>query len=231
MFTGIVQGLGCVAGVEERPFGIRLVVDRRDWSGYHPADGDSVCVSGVCLTIAGFDDATLGFDVIAETLAKTTLGQLAPGSQVNLEAAVTPSTPLGGHFVQGHVDGVGRVTRVQNQGDDRRITFEPLGQDNTSNASLMDTIVHKGSVAVDGVSLTVASVGRSDFEVALIPTTLERTTLGQAKEGDHVNLETDMINKTVAHLLRRRFEGESEGRSQVTMDTLRRAGFVGSDES
>jgi len=225
MFTGIVQACGSVAGVEARPFGIRLVVDRRAWSGYHPRDGDSVCVSGVCLTIAGFDDATLGFDVISETLDKTTLGQLVPGSVVNLEPAVTPSTPLGGHFVQGHVDGVGRITRAQSQGDESRITFEPLPQDNGPNDSLMDTIVHKGSIAVDGVSLTVASVGRSDFEVALIPTTLERTTLGRAKAGDHVNLETDMINKAVVHLLRRRSEGGAGEKSKLTMNALRRAGF------
>lgn len=226
MFTGIVQACGRVAGVEARPFGIRLIVDRQDWSGYRPADGDSVCISGVCLTIAGFDDATLGFDVIAETLAKTTLGKLDVGGVVNLESAVTPSTPLGGHFVQGHVDGVGRITRVQSQDDESRITFEPLPQANGRNDPLMDTIVHKGSIAIDGVSLTVASVGRSDFEVALIPTTLVRTTLGSAKVGDHVNLETDMINKAVAHLLRRRSEDEAEEKPKLTMEALRRAGFV-----
>ena len=226
MFTGIVQAFGSVAGVEARPFGVRLVVDRQDWSGYHPVDGDSVCVSGVCLTIAGFDDATLSFDVITETLDKTTLGQLVLGSVVNLEPAVTPSTPLGGHFVQGHVDGVARITQVQNQDDESRITFEPLPVDSEQSDSLMDAIVHKGSVAIDGVSLTVASVGRSDFEVALIPTTLERTTLGRAKVGDHVNLETDMINKAVVHLLRRRSEGEAIEKPLLTMDALLRAGFV-----
>lgn len=218
MFTGIIQAMGRVACVEKQPAGVRLTVQHTGWEGFNPALGDSVCVSGVCLTVVGFADKTLRFDVVAETLTRSTLGEVAVGRRVNLEPAATPTTSLGGHFVQGHVDGTGRVTDVRDDAGDRRVTVQPSGGDD-----LMEFVTPKGSVTVEGVSLTVAAVTRAGFEVALIPTTLERTTLGQVKIGDRVNLETDIISRTVVHWLRRR----SEGQSQVTMEALRRAGFVG----
>jgi len=225
MFTGIVQTRGRVAAVEPRPFGVHLRVDRRDWSDDQPALGDSVCVSGVCLTVTESDGQLLHFDVVAETLARSTLGSLQPGTSVNLEPALTPNTPLGGHFVQGHIDGIGRVTRIQQAGGEARITIEPdLSGQREGGSSLMEAIIPKGSVAVDGVSLTVAAVERGGFEIALIPTTLGRTTLGEIAKGDRVNLETDMISRTVVGWLNQRF-GTRKG-SNVTMDTLRQAGFV-----
>ncbi len=224
MFTGIVQAWGRIEAVNRNPFGVRLVIDRGSWQppGYEPAPGDSISVSGVCLTVMEATGQTLGFDVIAETLDKTTLGELTPGSEVNLDPAVLANQPLGGHFVQGHVDGVGRVTQVYSGSDEWRVTVEPP-------AELAPYIVPKGSVAIDGVSLTVAAVsdgaggGAVDFQVALIPTTLERTTLGRVNEGQRVNLETDIISKTIVHYLRHL---GSDEKPTVTIEALRHAGFV-----
>ncbi len=218
MFTGIIQARGRVALVERRAQGgMRLMVSCPQGFNPLPAHGDSVCVSGVCLTVISADHETLGFDVVAETLAKTTLGDLQQGSGVNLEAAVTPTTPMGGHFVQGHVDGGGRVTRVHSQPDQWRITVEP------ETPELMRAVVPKGSVALEGVSLTVAAVHEGGFDVALIPATLGLTTLGSLQEGDRVNIETDMVAKTITHWLERRFAGQGD---TVTMQTLREAGFL-----
>lgn len=199
MFTGIVQARGRVVAVERNSFGVRLVIDTQGW---RPAEttfkhGDSICVSGVCLTLVQLDARGLHFDVIAETLAKTTLGDLAPGSGVNIEPSLTPSSQLGGHFMQGHVDGVGRITRIVSTEAEHRVSVEPP-------AELKDYVVPKGSIAIDGVSLTIASVDGNTFDVALIPTTLQLTTLGQAKVGDRVNLEADILAKTIVHYLRQR---------------------------
>ncbi|MEM8738223.1 MAG: riboflavin synthase [Planctomycetota bacterium] len=230
MFTGLVQTQSQIRTLAPQDFGVRLTVDR----GGLPAPvahGDSVCVSGVCLTAVEFTDQTLSFDVIAETLAKTKLGDLAPGDPVNLELAVTPQQPLGGHFMQGHVDGVGRITRVLDDPTEWRTTVQaPL--------ELAAYLVPKGSVALDGVSLTLAAVhpdGR--FEVALIPETLSRTTLGSMREGDRLNLEADILAKTVVHWLERTHaaagsappvssESAVAPTPPVTMDLLRQAGFA-----
>jgi riboflavin synthase len=198
MFTGIVQTRGYVAALDRNAFGVRLAIDPRGWKprGAELLKGDSVCVSGVCLTLVEFSPRGLEFDVIAETLAKTTLGGLAVGSEVNLEPSLTANTPMGGHFLQGHVDGVGTIINVLATPAQYRITVAPP-------AEMMDYIIPKGSVSIDGVSLTLASVGKNDFDVALIPTTLEMTTLGDAKAGDRVNLEADILAKTIVHYLRR----------------------------
>lgn len=217
MFTGIVQARGRIAALDPTPTGARLVVDPLGWSprGITFSHGDSICVSGVCLTLVAQDAGRLAFDVVAETLAKTKLGDLAIGSDVNLEPSLTPTTQLGGHFLQGHVDGVGNVTDVNTRTDDYRVTIEPP-------VALMDYIVPKGSVAIDGVSLTIASVSRGAFEVALIPTTLSLTTLGALAKGSRVNLESDVVTRTIVHWLRRQ-TSKGEG---VTIDTLRAAGFL-----
>lgn len=197
MFTGIVQAKGRVLALEPSAAGIRLVVDRSPWKPRHePSPGDSICVSGVCLTLVKGDAATMCFDVIAETLAKTSLGRRKSGDAVNLEPSLTLDTPVGGHFMQGHVDATGVVTRVQTGGDYRLAIRPP--QD------MMDYIVPKGSIAIDGVSLTIAGVRDNAFEVALIPTTLAITTLGATIPGDEVNLEADILSKTVVNYLRRR---------------------------
>jgi len=199
MFTGLVQAMGEGQAIESRGAGARLVVDARSWS-HRAGDGASISVSGVCLTVADGARAAggeLAFDCIAETLERSALGGLGAGDRVNLEHSVRADTLMGGHVVQGHVDGVARVVRV-NQGDgDWWVDFE-------APAALMEFIVPKGSVTLAGVSLTVASVdvAANRFGVGLIPTTLELTTLGTLKPGDGVNLETDIVSRTIVHWAR-----------------------------
>ena len=177
MFTGIVQERGRISSFEAG----RLVVE----SGVRAAIGDSVAVNGVCLTVVEAPDGRLAFDVVQETLDRT-----KPfGHEVNLEAALRAGEPLGGHYVQGHVDGVGAVRSV---GDPVWIDTPP---------DLLRYVVEKGSIAVDGVSLTVAAVDGNGFAVALVPHTLEVTTLGRLAAGDHVNLEVDILAKYVERLL------------------------------
>jgi riboflavin synthase len=223
MFTGIVQTTGRVARLDRNPFGVRLSIDPGSWTpaeGRAPRHGDSVCVSGACLTVAALDDGVMCFDVIAETLDKTTLGSLRVGDPVNLEPSVTPNQPLGGHFMQGHIDGVGEVTAVAAGDEEWRITIKPP-------AELMRYMIPKGSVAVDGVSMTLAAVHDDAFEIALIPTTLELTTLGQRKAGDLVNLEADILAKTTVHTLLRMRGADADAQTEgITMQTLRDAGFV-----
>jgi riboflavin synthase len=189
MFTGIVEHLGRVASAD----GPRLVVS----AGPVAEDanlGDSVSVNGVCLTVAGRDGEDLAFDLAEETLTVTTLGRLRAGDPVNLERPVTLATRLGGHVVQGHVDGVGTVREVTDAGGGREVAIDlPDG--------LGRYLVPKGSVTVDGVSLTVAALDDGGFRVALIPHTLAVTTLGSRKAGDAVNLEVDVLAKYVERLM------------------------------
>jgi len=180
MFTGIVREVGRVLSFDGR----RLVVEAE---ATRAAEGDSVAVDGVCLTAV--DGSQLAFDVVDETLSRTTLGSLEPGSRVNLEPALRAGEPLGGHIVQGHVDGLGRV----------RSTGEPVWID--APAKLGRYLVEKGSITVDGVSLTVAAVDERGFAVALVPHTLEATTLDELAPGDAVNLEVDILAKYVERLL------------------------------
>ena len=220
MFTGIVQTQSKLLTLVPNDFGARLTVESGQLNA-PVAHGDSICVSGVCLTAIQITEQTLSFDVIAETLAKTKLGDLAEGDAVNLEPAVTPNQPLGGHFMQGHVDGVGEVVRIQDTPEEWRTTVRPP-------ADLLGTIVTKGSVAIDGVSLTIASVNDDDtFDVALIPETLSRTTLGQTAVGDRVNLEADILAKTVVNWLERTTAAGPTPKQEVTMNLLRTAGFAG----
>jgi riboflavin synthase len=179
VFTGIVREVGRVAEFDGR----RLAVDAETTA----AEGDSVAVDGVCLTAV--DGSRLVFDVADETLARTTLGGLRPGDRVNLEPALRAGEPLGGHLVQGHVDGRGSVRSVG----------EPLWVD--APAELMRYVVEKGSITVDGVSLTVADLDEHGFAVALVPHTLAVTTLGEVEPGDRVNLEVDVLAKYVEKLL------------------------------
>ena len=161
------------------------------------ADGDSVLVNGVCLTATELDRREFGADLSAETLARTALGALGADDYVNLELALRPADRLGGHIVQGHVDGVGAVAEVRNAGLSREVRFE-------APADLLRYVVEKGSVAVDGVSLTVTRVDDFAFEVSLIPETLERTTLTDVAPGRRVNLEVDVIAKYVEKLVKNR---------------------------
>jgi len=225
MFTGIVQTTAKILDSTPTDIGRRLTVQRGALRGLI-THGDSICVSGVCLTAVDITDDTLAFDVIHETLSKTTIGDRVTGDTVNLEPAVTPSQPLGGHFMQGHVDGLARIDTIHTDAGEWRITLKP------NDADLMDYIIPRGSVAIDGVSLTLARVGDDSFDVALIPTTLELTTLGQRKVGDAVNIEADILAKTIVHQLQRmRGKGGSSAKSGdksqlVTIDLLREAGFA-----
>lgn len=194
MFTGLVQGVGTVREVATRAGGIRLGVDPGGWS-HRPTLGESISIQGCCLTIAAPFDGVMRFDVMRETLAKTNLGGLKPGSRVNLERSLAAGDLMGGHIVQGHVDGVGTVERVQD-GADWRVWVRPP-------AELMQFMVPKGSVCLDGVSLTLAGVEQEHglVQVALIPTTLEVTTLKEWKSGSPVNIEADAMAKTIVHYL------------------------------
>lgn len=223
MFTGIVQTVGRIVSLTPNEFGARLTIERAGLTPEtHPiAHGDSVCVSGCCLTAVEITDQTLSFDVIAESLAKTKLGDLAEGDAVNLEIAVTPNQPLGGHFMQGHVDGVGEIVAVLDTPEEWRTTVRPPEE-------LIPYLIPKGSVAVDGVSLTLASVGRETFDVALIPETLSRTTLGVSREGVCVNLEADILTKTTVHALQRMQSQGATPQKNKLLDfaTLKQAGFA-----
>jgi riboflavin synthase len=191
MFTGIVEALGRVGAMESgRAGGGRLRISVPDEPGWRLALGESVAVSGVCLTVVDTSPGRLAFDLAEETLRVTTLGGLATGDQVNLERPLRFDARLGGHLVLGHVDGVGRVTAVKPEGDGARVDVE-------APAGLRPLLIPKGSVTVDGVSLTVAAVEHDAFAVALIPHTLLVTTLGRRGPGDPVNLEMDVIGKYV----------------------------------
>jgi riboflavin synthase len=191
MFTGLVREVGTVASMD----GGRLTIDAPETS--HGVQlGDSIAIDGVCLTVVACVDSTLSFDAVPETLARTALGTLEQGSRVNLEPALRAGEALGGHYVQGHVDGVGSVESIAPEGDGKRIRFE-------ASAELLRYIVEKGSIAVQGTSLTVAAVDDTGFEVALIPHTLQATTLGELEPEQAVNLETDVLAKYVEKLLPR----------------------------
>jgi riboflavin synthase len=194
MFTGIVEELGTVAGVEDQGDALRITL-RAETVLADAGPGDSISVNGCCLTVSSLGEGTWSADVMQETLDKTTLGGLAEGDRVNLERAATLATRLGGHLVQGHVDGVGKILDRQPSDHWDLVTIGLPEQ-------LAPYLVDKGSIAVDGVSLTVVEAGPDRFTVSLIPETLSRTTLGHRAIGDRVNLETDVIAKHVATLVR-----------------------------
>ena len=196
MFTGIVEELGTVDAIEDQGDAIRLTI-RGPGVLADAALGDSIAVNGCCLTVAARTEDTWTADVMAETLAKTGLGDLGPGDRVNLERAVTAGTRLGGHLVQGHVDAVGHVVRRE-PGEHWDVVTVSMPR------ALAPYLVDKGSITVDGVSLTVVEAGDESFTVSLIPETLRRTTLGFRQPGDAVNLEVDVIGKYVARQLQLR---------------------------
>ncbi len=197
MFTGLVESTGTVAAVERDGEGARLSVSTP--LATELTDGDSVAVNGVCLTARGVADGTFAADVMAETLRRSSLGPLVAGDTVNLELPVQAGGRLGGHVVQGHVDGIGTVESVSEDGFARIVRV-------AAPADLLRYVVEKGSIAVDGVSLTVSAVDGEAFEVSLIPETVERTTLGALQPGSPVNLEVDVIAKYVEKLMNRTVE-------------------------
>jgi riboflavin synthase len=194
MFTGIIEELGRVVSVDALPENAARITIECSLVLSDAKYGDSISVNGVCLTVAEQTSSTFTADVMNETLIRSTIGDLVAGSPVNLERPVTLATRLGGHLVQGHVDGVGEVTgRVHAEHWDV-VTIRPA-------ADLLKYIVEKGSITVDGTSLTVASVNDHEFAVSLIPATLEHTTLGVRANGERVNLEVDVLAKYVEKLL------------------------------
>ena len=196
MFTGLVEMLGSVVAVIPEPPGVRLVVDAGT-IGRDATLGESICTSGCCLSVVRIDGPRVEFQLGPETLSRTTLGGLVAGSPVNLERSMRPSDRLGGHLVTGHVDGLGRLESRAVAGDWVTCRF-------SAPAALLGQMAAKGSVAIDGVSLTVVDVDAATFGVALIPHTLACTTLGRLAAGDRVNLETDLVFKYVARWLEAR---------------------------
>jgi riboflavin synthase len=192
MFTGLVQGIGSVAGIERSDDGARVTIATPLVAEL--ATGDSIAINGVCLTAVELDGDSFAADAMNETLARTSLGDLVPGSDVNLELPLRATDRLGGHVVQGHVDGLGSILDVTDDGFARRIRIG-AGPD------VLRYIVEKGSIAVDGVSLTVTEVDERSFTVSLIPETLQRTNLGAVDTGRRVNLEVDVLAKYVEKLM------------------------------
>jgi riboflavin synthase len=193
MFTGLVQGLGRITRLERSGDGVRIGI-ATTLAG-ELGDGDSIAVNGVCLTAVAVDDSAFAADVMNESLARSSLDVVDVGTEVNLELPLRASDRLGGHVVQGHVDGVGTVVGLVDDGFARRVTIEAPPE-------VLRYVVQKGSIAVDGVSLTVADLDSRSFTVSLIPETLQRTNLGQAEPGTRVNLEVDVLAKYVEKLMR-----------------------------
>ncbi len=211
MFTGLIEELGVVKSLTRGTVNQLAITSER--IATNARIGDSVAVNGVCLTVTSVSGNELTFDAVPETLSRSTLGSLRSGDRVNLESSLKAGSAIGGHFVQGHVDGVGVIENI------RRMTNSAIIRILAPH-NVMRYVVEKGSIAVDGISLTVASVDDSGFTVAVIPHTLEVTTLGFKRFGDKVNLEADIIGKYVEKFLA---GYKSDG---ITEDLLRRAGFV-----
>jgi riboflavin synthase len=215
MFTGIIEELGKIAALERHADGAKIKIAARIVvEGTN--EGDSIAVNGVCLTALDIKPDGFTADVSQETLDRSTLGRLQTGTPVNLERAVTPTTRLGGHMVQGHVDSRGRLVSATQNGDfwTVRVAFpKEIGQ----------YLVYKGSVSVEGISLTIADLGADYFEIAVIPKTWELTNLSSLKPGDEVNLEADVIAKYVERIL---LYGKNAAGESITMEKLSKLGFV-----
>jgi len=212
MFTGIVEELGKVKALRRDAGAARLTLSASTVLG-GTVLGDSISVNGVCLTVVEMGKAEFSADVALETLKVTNLGDLSVGQQVNLERALQLSARIGGHLVSGHVDAVGRIRTKKQEGNSWRIAID-------TPASALRYIIKKGSVAIDGISLTVADVDATGFSIAMIPHTAKLTTLGAKHAGDSVNLETDLIGKYVEKLLAGRIEGG------VSLELLQKNGFA-----
>lgn len=213
MFTGLVETICTVRSIRSGAHSSVLAVDLGALAA-ESKTGDSVAVNGVCLTVVGIEGTIASFDVSAETLAKSTLGVLRPSSQVNIERAMRATDRFGGHFVQGHIDGTATLAAIDRHGKYADLRF-------AAGTELLDTMVVKGSVAVDGVSLTIADIDHNGFTIAIIPETLKRTTLSKARIGDCVNIETDIIVKTV----KRQLENIVPKTEPLTAERLRQLGF------
>ncbi len=221
MFTGIIEGLGTVTGVQSAGQGRQLAIEA-DFALEQTKIGDSICVSGACLTVVRIEGRRFEVDVSPETLRKTTFGDVRVGQRVNLERAMRLSDRIDGHLVSGHIDGVGIIRRRETAGNAMVVS---IGVD----PSLARYMINKGSVAVDGISLTVNSCGADGFSVSIIPHTAALTTIGFKNRGDAVNVETDMIGKYVERFVgRQRVPGKKQGPETAGVDRefLIKTGFI-----
>ena len=213
MFTGLIEAICTVKSARQSGGSVVLGVDLGSLADESKV-GDSIAINGTCVTVVRLEGRVAYFDLSGETLTKSTLGKLRPSSPVNAERAMKATDRFGGHIVQGHVDGTATVKTVEKQGQFVNMEF-------TAGCELLDQMVVKGSVAVDGVSLTIASMDKDSFSVALIPETLKNTTLGKAKIGDVVNIETDIIVKTV----KKQLEKILPTKQELTVEKLKELGF------
>jgi riboflavin synthase len=211
MFTGIIEKLGRVIGTERHGGGGSVQIES-GWALTDVGLGDSISVNGACLTVSSLRGGVFGADVSGETLRRTNLGDLNTGEQVNLERALRLSDRLGGHLLTGHIDGTGTVREAKREGDSFRYEFDVPEQ-------ISRGLVEKGSVAVDGISLTVGRWNGSSLQVYVIPYTLEKTTLQFRRPGDRVNIETDILGKYVEKMLSSRKDG-------LSLETLKESGFL-----
>ncbi len=214
MFTGIIEGLGEVklvtGSADTGPLQLKIELGRL---AEGCKAGDSLSVNGVCLTVTNLQNTTASFDVGGETLSKSNLGRLRSGSKVNIERSLKADSRFGGHFVLGHTDGTAAIKKIERKGKFADIIF-------IADKELLDNMIEKGSVAVDGISLTIAKMDDNGFTVALIPETLKNTTLGFAKAGDKVNIETDIIIKTIKKYVEKLLPAEG-----LTVEKLKQLGF------
>ena len=213
MFTGLIETICTVKSVRRSAGGLLLTIDLGKIANDSKI-GDSIAINGACLTIAKLEGSLASFDLSAETLAKTALGKIKPSLEVNVEWPLKPTDRFGGHFVQGHIDGTATIETIDRRGEFADIKF-------AAETELLEAMVVKGSVAVDGISLTIASIDQNSFSVAIIPETLKRTTLGKAKIGDCVNIETDIIVKTI----KRQLEKILPKKQTLTAEKLRELDF------
>ena len=213
MFTGFIEAVCKVKSVRKSGRSMILAIDLGNLADESKI-GDSIAVNGVCLTITKFEGSVASFDISSETLTKSTLDKLSPSSQVNIERAVKATDRFGGHFVQGHIDGTAIVKAIDKQDRFAEMKF-------AAGSELLDYFVVKGSVAVDGISLTIAGIEKNSFSVAFIPETLNNTTLGKVKIGDIVNIETDIVVKTIKSQLDKILSQTQP----LTVDRLKDLGF------
>lgn len=218
MFTGIIEELGVIKSLTKTGSGAELAVESKVCL-CDARIGDSMNINGACLTVVDIKENILSFDISNETLTRTNLSRLKPGERINIERSLRADSRLGGHFVTGHIDGIGKITLKAEQDEFVEIEIE-------MDPSLKDYLVEKGSVAVDGVSLTVNRVRDKSFTVMLIPHTLSATTLGQKKAGDYVNIEVDILAKYVEKLTNKSTKQPAEPSSNITKSLLKEHGFL-----
>lgn len=216
MFTGLIEEIGEIKSIEKGAKSARIII-KAEKILEGTKLGDSISTNGVCLTVTEFNKSSFSVDVMAETVRNSNLGKLKPGSYVNLERALKLSDRLGGHMVSGHIDGLGTVVDLQNEENATWVSIE-------TTKDILKYIVHKGSITIDGISLTVACVDESIFKVSIIPHTKGETTLVMKKIGDEVNLESDMMAKYVEKLLK--YGEVPKEKKSISMDFLEKNGFV-----